>query len=383
MAVQPPYAPTLVLGAGLVGRIMALDMAADTGRKVTVVDVDAGRLKACRGIAGLTPVQADCGDAGVLADLCADHALVLGALPSRFGLDAMESVIKAGKPYCDISFMSEDASVHHDLAVEHGVTVVFDCGVAPGMSNLLAGVAADRLQPCRSITIRVGGLPLERDDLWDYKAPFSPYDVIEEYLRPARLVRNGHEVVREALTEPVQIDVPRVGTLEAFNTDGLRSLIDTLDVPDMTEQTFRYLGYRQKVELLRDSGLLDDTPVEIDGVMVSPRSLTCAKLFPLWTYALGEADLTVMRVEAEGDLDGTATTITWDLYDEYDPETGFLSMARTTGFPATIFARCIESGMISAPGVHPPEQLVGVDGLVEHVFEELVRRGVAYSCSET
>lgn len=373
---------TLVLGAGLVGRVMAIDMAADPGRTVTVVDVDAGRLEACSGIDRLTGVQADCSDPAVLARLCSDHTLVLGALPSRFSLDAMETVIKAGMPYCDISFMPQDARVHHDLAVRHGVTVVFDCGVAPGMSNLLAGVAAAALQPCRSITIRVGGLPVERDGVWDYKAPFSPYDVIEEYLRPARLVRDGREVVRDALSEPVQIDLPQVGLLEAFNTDGLRSLVDTLDVPEMTEQTMRYPGYRDKVALLRDCGLLDDTPVDVGGVMVSPRALTCAKLFPLWTYAPGEADLTVMRVEATGERDGQPVTITWDLYDEYDPDSGFLSMARTTGFPATIIARCIESGMLSEPGVHPPEHLAATPGLVEHVFEALARRGVTYTCTE-
>jgi saccharopine dehydrogenase-like NADP-dependent oxidoreductase len=225
-------------------------------------------------------------------------------------------------------------------------------------------------------------LPVERDGVWDDKAPFSPYDVIEEYLRPARLVRDGREVVRDALSEPVQIDLPQVGLLEAFNTDGLRSLVDTLDVPEMTEQTMRYPGYRDKVALLRDCGLLDDTPVDVGGVMVSPRALTCAKLFPLWTYAPGEADLTVMRVEATGERDGQPATITWDLYDEYDPDSGFLSMARTTGFPATIIARCIESGMLSEPGVHPPEHLAATPGLVEHVFEALARRGVTYTCTE-
>jgi saccharopine dehydrogenase-like NADP-dependent oxidoreductase len=373
---------TLVLGAGLVGRAMAMDLAADPGRVVTVVDVDAARLEGCGGVDGLHPLQADCSDQRVLAALCAGHDLVLGALPSRFGLQTLQTVIDAGRPFCDISFMPQDARVHHERALAKGVVAVVDCGVAPGMSNLLAGKAARLLDPCRSIIIRVGGLPKQRDEVWDYKAPFSPYDVIEEYLRPARLVRDGAIVIREALSEPVLVEFDGVGTLEAFNTDGLRTLADTLDVPDMTEQTLRWPGHREKALLLRETGLLDETPVEIDGVQVVPRSLTCAKLFECWAYQPGEADFTVMRVEAEGDLDGTPTTLRWDLYDEYDAETGFLSMARTTGFPATIMARCIESGLVDRPGVHPPECLVDQPGLLDHLFAELKRRGVSYSFTQ-
>ena len=379
---------TLVLGAGLVGRIIALDLAGDAQRQVTVVDIDPNRLAeaeraGAQGGVQLTAQEADCSDSQAIASLCDEHELVVGALPSHLGLQTLETVIRAGCPYCDISFMAEDARAHHALALERGVTAIVDCGVAPGMSNLLAGIAARRLQPCRSITIRVGGLPVDRSGPWAYKAPFSPYDVIEEYLRPARLVRDGAIVVREALSEPINITYPHVGELEAFNTDGLRSLADTLDVPHMTEQTLRYPGYRDAIMLLRESGLLDETPIEVDGVMVTPRSLTCAKLFPLWTYAPGEADLTIMRVEAEGDVDGVPTHVQWDLYDEYDPATGFLSMARTTGFPATIMARAIESGFVDRPGVHPPEALADVPGLLEHLFEGLVARGVKYTYTQS
>jgi saccharopine dehydrogenase-like NADP-dependent oxidoreductase len=375
---------TLVLGAGLVGRIIALDLAADVGREVTVVDMDDARLQAVTDHGGLLKAhKADCADADAIGALCASHELVVGALPSRLGLQTLETVIRSGRPFCDISFMAEDARVLSDLAVKHGVTAVVDCGVAPGMSNLLAGEAVRRLSPCRSITIRVGGLPVDRSGPWGYKAPFSPYDVIEEYLRPARLVRSGSIVTRDALTEPVTIDYPHVGLLEGFNTDGLRSLADTLDVPEMTEQTLRYPGYRDAIVLLRESGLLDETPIEVDGVMVTPRSLTCAKLFPLWTYAPGEADLTFMRVEAEGDLDGVATHVQWDLYDEFDPASGYLSMARTTGFPATIMARAIESGMVCRPGVHPPELLADIPGLLAHLFECMATRGVHYTYTQT
>ncbi|MCH2137145.1 MAG: saccharopine dehydrogenase NADP-binding domain-containing protein, partial [Phycisphaerales bacterium] len=155
--------PVLVLGAGLVGRVIALDLAADEGRQVTVLDRDQAALSRLEGV---QTYCGDCADTGLIASLAADHGLVVGALPSTLGLAALEAVIRAGVPMCDISFMAEDARVHHPLAMEQGVTAVVDCGVAPGMSNLLAALAAQRLDPCRSITIRVGGLPVDRSGPW-------------------------------------------------------------------------------------------------------------------------------------------------------------------------------------------------------------------------
>jgi saccharopine dehydrogenase-like NADP-dependent oxidoreductase len=184
--------------------------------------------------------------------------------------------------------------------------------------------------------------------------------------------------VKEALSDPILLDFPGIGTLEAFNTDGLRSLTETLDVPHMLEQTMRYPGHRELAWALRETGLLSEKPVEVGGALVSPRDLTCQVLFPKWTYEPGEADLTVMRVEGIGDLEGVPTRLTWDLYDELDPVTNWTSMARTTAFPATIMARMIESGLISTPGVHPPENLVGDDRVLDTLLAGLAARGVTY-----
>jgi saccharopine dehydrogenase-like NADP-dependent oxidoreductase len=363
----------------MVGATMALDLARDRVRRVTLVDVDPSRLTAAQGQDDRLKVhQADLSDPAAVRSLAERADLVLGALPSRYGYAALEAVIATGRPYCDISFMPEDAWRLHEAAQATGTIAVIDCGVAPGMSNLLAGVAARRLDPCESITIRVGGMPAVPQPPWRYKAGFSPYDVIEEYLRPARIVEQGEVVVREALSEPVLIEFPETGTLEAFNTDGLRSLTETLDVPNMLEQTLRYPGHRDLAWALRETGLLGESPIEVGGVEVIPRDLTCRLLFPLWTFAPGEVDLTVMRVEATGRLDGQPTRLRWDLYDELDPETGWTSMARTTAFPATIMARMIESGVVAAPGVHPLENLAVDDAVVDTMFAELKARGVTY-----
>ena len=370
---------TVVLGGGMVGAVMALDLATETDRRVTLFDVDQKKLDFAKGQSeALQVAQADLSCPDTVAEIARNADLVLGALPSRFGFAALKAVISTGKPYCDISFMPEDAWRLNALAQESGSVVVPDCGVAPGMSNLLAGVAAERLSPCRSIVIRVGGLPKARHLPWQYKAGFSPHDVIEEYLRPARIVEHGAVVVRDALSEPVLVDFPETGTLEAFNTDGLRSLTETLAVPNMLEQTMRYPGHRDLAWALRETGLLSDTPIEVDGVRVAPRDVTCRVLFPKWTYAPGEADLTVMRVECEGDLDGVPTRLTWDLYDEFDPATQWTSMARTTAFPATIMARMIESGVVSEPGVHPLEQLAGDPRVLDTLWRGMAERGVTY-----
>jgi lysine 6-dehydrogenase len=370
---------TVVLGGGMVGAVMALDLASDADRSVTLFDRDPQKLQEAKDQnPALNIEQADLSSPDAVARIASQADLVLGAMPSRFGFEALKAIIGTGKPYCDITFMPEDAWHLDTLAKESGSVVVVDCGVAPGMSNILAGVAANRLSPCRSIVIRVAGLPIARHMPWQYKAGFSPYDVIEEYLRPARIVEHGQIVVKEALSDPILVDFPEIGTLEAFNTDGLRSLTETLDVPHMLEQTMRYPGHRELAWALRETGLLSEKPVEVGGAMVSPRDLTCRVLFPKWTYEPGEADLTVMRVEGIGDLEGVPTRLTWDLYDELDPVTNWTSMARTTAFPATIIARMIESGLISTPGVHPPENLVGDDRVLDTLLAGLAARGVTY-----
>jgi saccharopine dehydrogenase-like NADP-dependent oxidoreductase len=303
---------------------------------------------------------------------------VFGALPSWLGLAALETVIKAKKPYCDISFMEEDPRKFHNLAIEHGVTCVVDFGVAPGMSHLLCSVANETLDVCKRLDIVVGGLPLERTWPWEYKAPWSPRDVIEEYIRPARLVEHGKIVTREALSECVLIDLPGVGTLEAFNSDGLRTLCDTLDVPFMRERTLRYPGHAKQMRILRDGGFFKTEEIQIGSQKVKPIDMTAKILIDGWKYEEGEADLTVMRIEGEGTIGDTEMIIRWDLLDYYDNEKGQSSMSRTTGFPAASIGRMLVDGTIDTPGVHPPESFGANETVVYRLLAELEARGVNY-----
>lgn len=371
-------ARVIILGAGMVGSAMAMDLATDPELEVTVADVRPDALERVAAAYGVSTRPANLGDPGVVRELVGDYDIVLGALSSVIGLQTLRAVIEAGKPYCDIAFMAEDATELSALARERGVTAVVDCGVAPGMSNMLAGYAAHVLDPCERIEIYVGGLPVERRWPFEYKAGFAPHDVIEEYVRPSRVVESGRVVVKEALSEPELLDFPGIGTLEAFNTDGLRSLVSSLKVPDMVEKTMRYPGHIELMRVFRETGLFSKEPIEVDGKQVRPLDVTAAVLFPKWTFEDGEADLTVMRVSARGKRDGKPTRLTWDLLDYYDPQTRTRSMSRTTAFPATIMARLMLAGRFSEHGVFAPEVPGRVPGLVDEMLEQLRKRGVRY-----
>ena len=365
----------VVLGGGLVGRVMARDLAREPDFHVTVAERDEatlGRLRA----EGLFAVPLDLADDAAVRRAIEDADVVVGAAPGHMGYRLLRLVIEAGKPYADIAFMPEDFLELDALAKARGVTAVVDCGVAPGLSNLLCGRAEHEFDRVETMLILVGGLPRRRLWPFEYRVVFSGVDVIEEYLRPARWVEHGQLVTKPALTDVEPVELPLVGTVEAFNTDGLRSLAQTLHAPNMKEKTLRWPGHVEKMRMLRETGFLSLEPLEVGGAKVRPYDVTTKLLFDAWRLPEGEADLTVMRVEATGMKDGVRTTWTWDLYDEADPATGYHSMARTTGFPCAIVARMLARGELSAPGVQPPELLAGDDRFFDRMMEELRARGV-------
>lgn len=370
----------VVLGGGLVGRVMARDLAREKDLHVTVAERDAATLTRLRA-EGLATLPLDFADAAAVRKAIAGADVVVGAVPGHMGFRVLRLVIEAGKPYADIAFMPEDFLALDALAKQHGVTAVVDCGVAPGLSNLLCGRAEHEFDNVESMLILVGGLPKRRLWPYEYRVVFSGVDVIEEYLRPARWVEHGTLVTKPALTDLEPVELPIVGTVEAFNTDGLRSLAQTLHAPNMKEKTLRWPGHVEKMRMLRETGFLSWEPVDVAGTRVRPYDVTTKLLFDAWRLPEGEADLTVMRVEATGVKGGARTTWTWDLYDEADPATGFHSMARTTGFPCAIVARMLARGELSRPGVNPPELLAGDDRFFDRMMEELRARGVTVAKS--
>ncbi len=368
----------VILGCGMVGGPMAIDLAQDKNVEVSVVDISAHALARLKKFRGIKLIQEDLGDAKTVQRLVGNSSLVINAVPGFMGFRTLKAVLEAGKNLVDISFFLEDPFSLDGLARKKGLMAVVDCGVAPGMSNILAAHALRKLDKTENITIYVGGLPEKREWPYEYKAVFSPYDVIEEYVRPARFIKNGRMVVRPALSDPEFIIFPGIGTLEAFNTDGLRTMAKTLSVPNMKEKTLRYPGHIQKIALLRDTGFFDTAEVEIQGAKIRPIDFTAKLLFPKWKLHEGEADITVMKIVIEGKKKGKSLRITYDLFDRFDAKTGIHSMARTTGYTATMTARMISRGLFTRKGISAPEHIGLKPACVKFILQGLSDRGVCY-----
>jgi saccharopine dehydrogenase-like NADP-dependent oxidoreductase len=324
----------------------------------------------------VTGIQADFQEKGSVSSLVADYDFVISAVPGHMGFETLKGVIGTGKNVVDISYSDEDPFPLDGLAKSKGVTAVVDCGVAPGLCNILAGHVYDLLNQTDRYRCYVGGLPQIRKWPFEYKAVFSPLDVLEEYIRPAKFVEYGREVVRPALSDIELIDFPGVGTLEAFNTDGLHTLGKTLDIPFMREKTLRYPGHANLMSIFRESGFFNSEPVEVDGQMVRPIALTSKLLFDQWRLEEGEADFTVMQVEVEGQKERKRVWYTYYLLDKYDEETKTTAMARITGYTCAIVARQVIGGLFSQKGICPPEFIGRVEGCYENLLAEYKKRNI-------
>lgn len=367
----------IVLGAGLVGKPIALDLANDGDFRVTVADIDRRKLRAIKQ-RGVRRIQADLSSSRELRSLVNNSDIVVNAVPGFMGYKALRNCIEAGKDVVDIAFYPEDVFGLVDLAKVNDVRVISDMGVAPGMSNLLVGAAAEKLDHVNHVDIYVGGLPKVRTQPWEYKAPFSPTDVIEEYTRPARLIENSKIVTKPPLTEIELLEFDKAGTLEAFNSDGLRSLMFTIKADNMREKTLRYPGYAEKIKLLNSNGFFSTKKLTIDGSKISPLAMTSKLLFEQWKLLENEADFTVMRIVVQGTASGKTMRYTYDLYDEYHPKTGIHSMARTTGYAATMAVRLLAEGLYNETGITVPEYLGKDKKLVQFMLKGLKKRGIVY-----
>ncbi len=380
----------IVLGAGLVGGPMALDLAKDSKFDVAIADINPANLLAVeqrwkslsvKGFQTGKPLQTirqDLSDPAQVTKLVSDFDMAVNAVPGFMGFRTLNAILEAGKNAVDIAFFIEDPFGLDDLAKRKGVTAIMDMGVAPGMCNVLIGYAHSLLDETDEVLYMVGGLPVVREWPYEYKAVFSPVDVIEEYTRPARFIESGKMVVKPALSDPELLDFPGIGTLEAFNTDGLRSLAHTVKCRNMKEKTLRYPGHIEKMRMLRETGFFSLEEVEIKGAMIRPMDLTARLLFPKWKLNEGEADITVMKVVVEGTKEGRRIRYSWDLIDRYDEPTGIHSMARTTGYTATTAVRMIADGIYTRKGISVPEFVGQQPGCVDYLLKGLGEKNVQY-----
>jgi lysine 6-dehydrogenase len=371
-----------VLGSGMVGSAIAMDLA--SRHHVTAFDVSNTNLELLKKRNPRIETQkADLRDYSSYPQLLAPFDIVVTAVPGFMGYKTLEASINCRKNIVDISFFPEDVLQLDHLAREKGVTVITDCGVAPGMSNFIIGHHNEEMK-IESLEIYVGGLPKVRKKPFQYKAPFSPADVIEEYTRPARLMENGHIIIRPALSEVEWIHFENLGTLEAFNTDGLRSLLYTMPhIKNQKEKTMRYPGHVDIILSLKESGFFSEEPIDINGTKIAPIKITSQILFNEWKLGLEEEELTVMKVKLIGNKDGESKTIEWNLLDFYDPETKISSMARTTGYTCTAAVNLIAQDLFSEKGVFPPELVGKHKKCFDFVLDYLQERKVNWISKES
>ncbi|MDE0708242.1 MAG: hypothetical protein OSB33_04765 [Candidatus Poseidoniales archaeon] len=333
-----------VLGGGLVGRFVACILN-DRKHEIRVVDADL-----------LSDIPADIEviqshiELETLPEMVRGFDVVINCLPGRIGHSVRPTLLSIeGLSVADLAFTSEDPRMYEELAKEHGSRLIYDIGIAPGLSNALLMDAQCRMGPLLSAKIWVGGNPQEPDQEWSYMAPFSPSDVIEEYMRPARIRRNGHNVTEAALSERHLVSVPEYGQMEAFLTDGVRSLLDTIDSEELLEYTVRWPGHIDRYLSGKD---------------------TEDELIEAWKFNSQRPEFTWLGIEVK-DRD---TTLRWDVIDE--GKDGWSSMARTTGLVTVEVAEMLADGSISKNGVMPPEILGEESELLQRLLDAMQREGV-------
>lgn len=373
----------LVLGSGNIGSTAAEDMANSmSSSKIVIADQDARKAKNVAdriGESNVSWAHVEATDHGKLLRTLKDCDLAMGFLPGRLGYGLMEACIEARKNLVDVSYMAENPLRLHQAAESAGITIVPDCGLAPGISNLIVGRAFQKLDKTRAVHIMVGGLPEKPMPPLGYTVTWSPESLIDEYTRKVIIVKQGRRVQVEALSGVENIFFPEVGKLEAFFTDGLRTLLQTMDgVVDMWEKTLRYPGHAEKIRLLEAMGLFKDEKIKVEGVKVSPRKLM-VRLLEQTLQKPEVKDFVALRVEICGVENGEKIGYTYHMLDKCDEKRGITAMARTTAYPMSIVAQLILNGAIKEKGVVPPERLGMEDRVFRKFSDGLEKRGIQIS----
>lgn len=371
----------LVLGAGQQGSSCAYDLLMHTDHDVVIADIKIDEIAPfLRPYLGgrLTAVRVDAQDRSAVREIMRGTAATMSAFPYYFNLGMAVAAIDAGSHFCDLGGNTEIVLQQKELADrarEVGVSVIPDCGLAPGMVNVLAEHGIGRLDTPRSVSIKVGGLPQSPEPPLNYQIVYSMEGVLDYYTTLSWVLRDGKPLQVEALSEIESVEFPNVGELEAFHTaGGLSTMAQRYagELERMEYKTLRYPGHAELVRTIRDLGLLDLEPVDVKGTEVVPRDLFMSVVAPRLRKDPQESpDLVALRVEVEGEKDGREVKLRWDLLDRYDPETGITAMMRTTGFSLAITGIFQAAGRVE-PGVWTPDEAMPAQDYIG----ELAKRGV-------
>ena len=372
----------LVLGAGLQGSACAYDLLQNPEvTEVRLADLHVDHLApflAPYSGRRLLPTRLDVRDREAVLAVMRESDAVMSAIPYYFNLDLARAAAEVGTHFCDLGGNTEIVLQQKqlDAAVRaKGKTIVPDCGLAPGMVNILAEHGIEQMDAVRSVRIYVGGLPQHPEPPLNYQIVYSLEGVLDYYTTLSWVLRDGKQTQVTALSErePVRFPAP-IGELEAFHTaGGLSTMAQRYEgqIPTMEYKTLRYPGHAQAMETIRELGLLDLEPVEVKGTRVVPRDVFISIVGPRLTLPEGR-DLVALRVVVEGTKDGAAKRLGWQLIDRYDESTGISAMMRTTGFSLSITGQMQVRGQVRPAGVHTPDECMPAEAYIA----ELAKRGV-------
>jgi lysine 6-dehydrogenase len=372
----------LVLGAGLQGCACAYDLLQNPDvEQVTLADLRPEKLpKFLSGDWGgrLRTLRLDVSDSAAVRAAFAGQAAVMSAIPYYYNGPMARSAVEGGCHFSDLGGNTEivlEQKKLHQQAEAKGISVIPDCGLAPGMVNILAAEGIRRLDRAERVKIFVGGLPQTPEPPLNYQIVYSLEGALDYYTTPSWVLRGGKPVQVEALSEVESVEFPSpVGTLEAFHTGGGISTLPfayqgKIDV--MEYKTLRYPGHAAVVRPIRELGLLGNDPIDVKGNKVVPRDVFIAAVSPKLSKPNGR-DLVALQVQVSGKKDGKPQTVTFRLIDYYDTKHGISAMMRTTGYSLSITGQMQVDGRVKAKGVHTPDEAIPFSDYVT----ELGKRGV-------
>jgi lysine 6-dehydrogenase len=371
----------LVLGAGLQGSACAYDLLQSPEvKEVRLADISSQHLPpflAPYSGPRLLQTPLDVRDREAVLAVMRSSDGVMSAIPYYFNLDMAKCAVEAGVHFADLGGNTDLVISQKTLdadAKAKGITIVPDCGLAPGMVNILAQYGISQLDTVESVKIFVGGLPQKPEPPLNYQVVYSLEGVLDYYTTKSWIVRDGRGQQIEALSELEHVEFgDGVGTLEAFHTaGGLSTMAFRYDgkIPTMEYKTLRYPGHAAMMAAIRDLGLLDLEPVDVKGSKVVPRDLFIAAAGPRLTRE--SPDLVALRVEVRGSASGTPRRLVWELVDRADQKHGLSAMMRTTGYSLSIIGQMQVRGEVRPPGVHTPDESIPAPRYID----ELAKRGV-------
>jgi len=372
----------LLLGSGLQGTAIAWDLLfnSEGTTQVTVCDLSIDSLNALSKKIDdprLNILQADVSVKETILPLAKNADVMISAVNYWFNALLTEVAIESGTHFLDLGGNNDIVAqqfAQNEMAIKAGVTIIPDCGLAPGLAGLIGWELSTRFDECQEVHLRVGGLPLEPQPPMNYGIVFSVEGLINEYIEPAVVIRDGASKTVPSMTELEELTFPApFGKLEAFQTSGgISTLPETMlgKVTNLDYKTIRYPGHCAQVNLLMSLGLTSSEKIEVDGIEVSPRKVLANRLNEKLPPA--GTDVVLLQATATGLIDGKQQTHSLQIIDYADEKTGISAMMRMTGFPAAIIATMLAKGTI-APGAKPQELVIPVPELLD----ELRKRDVS------